>query len=68
MYLRLPSEFNLFSGGSRVGVVDDLKRSNLGSSCRDRQDTSVGVLCVCINKSFTVEIVLRRHGERHEDC
>lgn len=30
-----------------VGGEDDLKRSNLGSSCRDRQDSSI-VYCVCV--------------------
>lgn len=45
VYLRMLSEYNLFFWGV-VGVVDDLKRSNLGSSYRDRQDTSIGLLCL----------------------
>lgn len=28
------------------GVVDNLKWSNLGSSCRDRRGTSISVLCL----------------------
>lgn len=39
---------NLICGGvfSVGGWVDDLKWSNLGSSCRDRRGTSISVLCL----------------------
>jgi len=44
--LRMLSEFNLIFFFLEFVVVDDLKRSNLGSSCKDGQDTSIGVLCL----------------------
>ena len=42
--MRMLSEFKLFYefGQADMGVVDNFKRSNLGSSCTRRQDARTG--------------------------